>query len=44
MWRRLMRKTMAPGRPLLFMEQWGLALLTILVLGLGIVAALGLWR
>jgi hypothetical protein len=44
MWRRLMRKTMAPGRPPLFMEQWALALVTLVLLGLGIVAALGLWR
>ncbi len=44
MWRRLMRKTFAPRRPLLFMEQWGLALATAVLLLGGIALALGLAR
>jgi len=36
MWRRLMRRTLAPRRPLLFMEQWALALATVALLALGI--------
>jgi hypothetical protein len=44
MWRRLMRRTFAPRRPPLFMEQWALALATAVLLGLGIAAALGAWR
>jgi hypothetical protein len=39
MWRRLSRRTLAPRRPVLFMEQWALALLTAaaLVVGIGAV-------
>jgi hypothetical protein len=33
MWRRLRRKTFAPRRPVVFPEQWGLVLVTALVLG-----------
>jgi len=33
MWRRLMRRTFAPRRPPLYMEQWALALVTAAVLG-----------
>ena len=36
LWRRLRRKTLAPRRPLVFPEQWGLVLVTALALGLGI--------
>ena len=36
LWRRLRRKTLAPRRPLVFPEQWGLVLVTVLALGLGI--------
>ena len=32
MWRRLRRKTFAPRRPVVFREQWGLVLVTALVL------------
>jgi len=32
MWRRLRRRTMAPGRPALFPDQYALALVTGLVL------------
>jgi hypothetical protein len=32
MWRRLSRKSLAPRRPVLFLEQWPLALVTGLVL------------
>ena len=44
MWRRLMRKTLSPRRPLLFMEQWALALVTAALLFVGIGYALGLLR
>jgi hypothetical protein len=33
MWRRLRRKTFAPRRPVVFPDQWGLVLVTALVLG-----------
>jgi hypothetical protein len=33
MWRRFRRKTFAPRRPVVFPEQWGLVLVTALVLG-----------
>ena len=36
MWRRLRRRTMAPRRPVLFMEQYALALATVIVLVAGI--------
>jgi hypothetical protein len=36
MWRRLRRKTMAPRRPAVFPEQWGLVAVTALLLGVGI--------
>ncbi len=32
MWRRLRRRTMAPRRPVLYEDQWALALVTGLVL------------
>jgi hypothetical protein len=32
MWRRLRRRSMAPRRPILFPDQWALALVTGLVL------------
>src|SRR4051812_30613589 len=38
MWRRFRRRTMAPRRPMLFPEQYGLALVTLLAIVLGIVA------
>ena len=41
MWRRLRRRTMAPRRPILFPDQWALALVTALVLLASI--ALVLW-
>jgi hypothetical protein len=44
MWRRLMRRTFAPGRPPLFMEQWALALVTAVALAAGIAVALGVLR
>ena len=39
MWRRLRRRTMAPRRPVLFVEQYALALATALALiaGIGVV-------
>jgi hypothetical protein len=36
MWRRLRRRTMAPGRPILYPDQVGLALLTVAAVGLGL--------
>lgn len=36
MWRRLRRRTFAPRRPVVFPEQWGLALVTCLAIALGI--------
>ena len=38
MWRRLRRRTMAPRRPILFPDQWALALVT----GLVLLASIGL--
>jgi hypothetical protein len=32
MWRRLRRKSLAPRRPILFMEQWALALVSAFAL------------
>ena len=32
MWRRLRRRTMAPRRPILYQDQWALALVTAIVL------------
>ena len=32
MWKRLRRKSMAPTRPVLFPEQYGLALVTLIVI------------
>ena len=41
MWRRLRRRTMAPRRPAVYPEQWGL----VLLVAIGTVAAIGfvLW-
>lgn len=36
-WRRLTRRTLAPNRPLLYPEQYGLALASALVIVAGIV-------
>jgi len=36
MWRRLRRRTLAPSRPLLYPDQIGLLILTILAIGSGI--------
>jgi hypothetical protein len=36
MWRRLRRRTMAPSRPAVYPDQVGLALLTLVVVALGI--------
>jgi hypothetical protein len=36
MWKRVRRKTLAPRRPAVFGEQYGLLLVTLLVLGGGI--------
>lgn len=44
MWRRLMRKTFAPRRPLLFMEQWALALVTAALLLGGVALAFAIAR
>jgi len=37
MWRRVRRRTFAPRRPAVFPEQWGLVLVTALVIVFGIV-------
>lgn len=39
MWRRLRRRSFAPNRPLLWPEQWGLALFSALALVAGVVVA-----
>lgn len=36
MWRRLRRRTMAPSRPLVYPEQVGLVLLTVLAIAAGV--------
>jgi hypothetical protein len=36
LWRRLRRKTFAPRRPVVFPEQWGLLLVTLLAVALGL--------
>jgi hypothetical protein len=36
---RLMRRTMQPRRPLVYPDQWALVLLTVLVIGGGVVFA-----
>ena len=36
MWRRLRRRSMAPGRPLMYGDQLGLVLLCAAAIGLGI--------
>ncbi len=38
MWRRLRRRTFAPTRPVVFPEQMGLLLVTLLAIGLGVAA------
>jgi hypothetical protein len=37
-WKRYRRRSMAPRRPAVFPEQWGLVLVTALAVGLGILA------
>jgi hypothetical protein len=39
-WKRLRRRTMAPSRPVLYPDQVGLFVLTVLAVGAGIYAAL----
>ena len=36
MWKRVKRRTFAPRRPAVFPEQWGLVLVTVIVLAAGI--------
>ena len=38
MWKRFRRRSMAPRRPAVFPEQWGLVLVTALAVALGVVA------
>jgi hypothetical protein len=38
-WKRLRRRTLAPSRPALFPDQYGLFVLTLAALGAGIYAA-----
>jgi hypothetical protein len=39
LWRRLRRRTFAPRRPVVFPEQWGLLLVTVLAVALGLAFA-----
>jgi hypothetical protein len=39
MWRKLRRRTLAPGRPALYPDQVGLLVFTLLALAVGIYAA-----
>ncbi len=41
MWKRYRRKSFAPRRPAVFPEQWGLILVTALVIALGVLAVVG---
>ena len=36
MWRRLRRRTMTPSRPLMYPEQLGLVLITLVLIGFGV--------
>jgi hypothetical protein len=36
MWKRVRRRTFAPRRPAIFSDQWGLVLVTAIVLGGGV--------
>jgi hypothetical protein len=36
MWHRLRRRTMAPSRPLMYPEQLGLVLITLVLIGVGV--------
>jgi hypothetical protein len=36
MWRRLRRRTMAPSRPLMYPEQLGLVLITLVLVAFGV--------
>jgi hypothetical protein len=36
MWKRVRRRTFAPRRPAVFSDQWGLVLVTVLVLAGGV--------
>jgi hypothetical protein len=40
MWRRLRRRTLAPSRPLLYPEQLGLVILSVLAIALGVYLAI----
>jgi hypothetical protein len=37
-WKRFRRRTFAPRRPVIFPEQWGIVLVTVLVVALGFAA------
>jgi hypothetical protein len=39
LWRRLRRRTFAPRRPVVFPEQWGLVLVTLLAVAIGFLFA-----
>ncbi len=41
MWKRYRRKSFAPRRPAVLPEQWGLILVTALVIALGVLAVVG---
>jgi hypothetical protein len=40
MWRRFRSKSLAPRRPAVFPEQWGLVLVTALAVALGVAAVI----
>jgi hypothetical protein len=40
MWRRLRRRTMAPSKPLLYPEQLGLVLLSVIAIAVGVYVAI----
>jgi hypothetical protein len=40
MWKRLRRRSFAPSRPLLYPDQLGLALICVLVIAVGVYAAI----
>jgi hypothetical protein len=40
MWRRFRRKSLAPRRPAVFPEQWGLVLVTAFAVALGVAAVI----
>ena len=44
MWKRLRRRTLAPGRPAIYPEQLGLVLISIIVIAAGIWVAVRIFQ